>query len=195
MPIHPEKESLAPHRGTSRWFALLPTAVTVLVELTVWFITDSLAMLAGAGHLLMDLVIGVASTQKDTQQPAKHRSRLQSILLGCTAITLVLVFFHVAMRGPHRLLHPVPVDGTIGALTAPLGLLVSLIWLLGWSVPRNGRHRHADPVQWLGTLAAAAVCGGMLLAVTTGDHRIDTIAAIIVMILLLPRLLVLTLRH
>lgn len=198
MPTPPEKGSLTPQPGLTRWLALLPTAVTVAIELAVWIVADSLAMLAGGAHLLVDLVIGVASrlsaSQNDAPQRAKHRGRLQSILLGSTAIVLVFVFFQVVMRGPHRLLHPVAVDGAISALTAPLGLLISLIWL-GGAVPCNGCPRRANPARWVGTLAAATVCVGVLLVVATGDHRIDTIAALIVMILLLPRLLILTLRH
>lgn len=166
---------------TGGWPMVVLTASAAVAEMVGWVISDSQALLAGAAHLLLDLVPRALVLLSQRGRAARVAL---TILLGMFACLLLLVMFQVLMRGAHRMLHPAPVLAVWLVCLAPLGLAAAVArWRVRRrSMPSARRDSQLSMVAALGVgVAAAAVAGA-------GSARIDTVMAMLIAILLLPRL-------
>lgn len=199
MPTHFDHAASPPRRKRTRWLMLSLSAAAISAELTAWVLTDSLAMLAGAAHVLVDLATGLAPWSPSggkcvPDAVARRRDVRQTMLLGILACLLTYVFFQVMMRGPHRLLHPTDVDGVLLVLIAPIGLVASLACASVW-VRAGQTSMLSDAAQTLGLVTAIILCAAAVALMATGYDRLDTMVAIFVSFILLGRLLVYSLRN
>jgi cobalt-zinc-cadmium efflux system protein len=176
--------------------ALAITLVTALVGAVGAVVAGSLALLADLGHLLTDAGALAAAFVASVlaQRPANDRrtfglGRVEVLVAGINAITLVAVVVWVAVEGVGRLVEPVEVPGLPLLVVGALGLvgnLVSLAVLAGGD-RRNMNMRGAmlhvlgDALGSVGVLVAAAV---LLL---TGWPYADTVASLFIVALILPR--------
>ncbi|MFB9384131.1 cation diffusion facilitator family transporter [Pseudonocardia petroleophila] len=176
--------------------ALAITLLTAVVGAVGAVIVGSLALLADLGHLLTDAGALAAAFVASilAQRPANARrtfglGRVEVLVAGINAITLVAVVVWVAVEGVGRLVEPADVPGLPLLVVGALGLvgnLVSLVVLAGGD-RRNMNMRGAmlhvlgDALGSVGVLAAAVV---LLL---TGWPYADTVASLFIVALILPR--------
>ncbi|QJY47686.1 cation diffusion facilitator family transporter [Pseudonocardia broussonetiae] len=176
--------------------ALAITLVTAVVGAVGAVVAGSLALLADLGHLLTDAGALAAALVASilAQRPADARrtfglGRVEVLVAGINAITLVAVVVWVAVEGVQRLFDPAEVPGLPLLVVGALGLVGNLVSLavLSGGDRRNMNLRGAmlhvlgDALGSVGVLAAAAV---LLL---TGWPYADTAASLFIVALILPR--------
>lgn len=189
--------SLVGYRRGAMRLAWTLTGMVTLAEMVAWVVTDSLAMLAGAVHLPLDLVLSVRSmwVPRAVKVTGSWHARCCSAIKAVLSLTLfgllILAFFAVLLRGPHRLLHPLAVEGEALLWVAAGGLVASLI--CAYCTATNSLY--AAWSLWLGNICALSVCVLALLLITVHPHRLDAAVAIVTMVLLFPRLFLAAHHH
>ena len=175
-------------------FAL--TLAFFVVELVTGWITNSLALLSDAGHMLTDVVgLGMALAAVTVAQRASGSQhsfgtyRLEILAALGNAVLLFGVAGWVLYEAVQRFRDPPEVVGIPVLVVATLGLLVNLVAFLllrrGAEESINVRGAYlevlADALGSVGVIIAAAVL------VTTGWPYIDPIAAAGIGLFILPR--------
>jgi cobalt-zinc-cadmium efflux system protein len=192
----PERGSVS-HRHAPRLAAALGISLGILVaELLAGVASNSLALLADAGHVFAD-VSGMAFTLVAIKLAARPRSdertfglyRLEIVAAAANALLLLAIAAFVLYEAIRRLMSPPDVDAGIVALVAAGALLANLI-----SIRLLSSARHESlPVKGaylevLGdVLGAGAVLVAGLIILTTGWTQADAVASIIVAVLIIPR--------
>ena len=134
------------HGGARRLkLALGITTAIMLVEFVGGWWTNSLALLADAGHMLADagslLLAVLAIAQLERPVDARHsygRGRFPVLAAFVNGLLLLLVSAWIAIEAAARLVSPEPVDGLVLAGVALIGLFANLaaVALL------HGGHEH-----------------------------------------------------
>jgi cobalt-zinc-cadmium efflux system protein len=173
--------------GRALWGALVILAVFFVVELVGGILTNSLALVSDAAHLLTDVAaIGLALfAQWFAMKPASAaRSfgyrRVEILAALLNGFTLILVAIYIGVEAWHRLRNPPPVLGLPMIVVASLGLLAQIgaTVVLGRAQGENlnvrGAYVHAltDAVQSVGVVGAGAV----MLA--TGWFTVDPLVSV-----------------
>lgn len=175
------------------------TAVLVLLlafmagEVVVAFLAHSLALLSDAGHMLSDVGAVGASLWaiKLAARPARGSwtfgwKRAEILSAAANGITLLVVSGVVTFEAIRRLLDPPKADGGPILVVALIGVAVNLAatWILAKanrsSLNVEGAYKHlmTDLYGFIGTAIAAVVI------LTTGFHRADPIASLVVVVLM-----------
>ncbi len=152
-------------------------------------IGGSLALLSDAGHNLGDVLgIGAAwlASVLGKRRPAgrfTYGLRRSSILSALFNATLLLVITGgIAWEAIWRLLHPVPVGGTLVMIVAAIGIVVNgvtaLLFMSGAKDDLNLRGAFLHMLSDALTAAAVVVAG--LLITLTGWERIDPAISLLV---------------
>ena len=185
------------HRHAPRLAAALAISLGILVaELLAGVASNSLALLADAGHVFAD-VSGMAFTLVAIKLAARPRSdartfglyRLEIVAAAANALLLLAIAAFVLYEAVRRLMSPPEVDAGIVALVAAGALLANLISIRLLS---SGRHESLPVkgayLEVLGdVLGAGAVLVAGLIILTTGWTQADAVASIIVAVLIIPR--------
>ena len=185
------------HRHAPRLAAALAISLGILVaELLAGVASNSLALLADAGHVFAD-VSGMAFTLVAIKLAARPRSdartfglyRLEIVAAAANALLLLAIAAFVLYEAVRRLMSPPDVDAGIVALVAAGALLANLISIRLLS---SGRHESLPVkgayLEVLGdVLGAGAVLVAGLIILTTGWTQADAVASIIVAVLIIPR--------
>lgn len=193
------------HGGSSRTrliVALAITASVALIEVGGAVLTGSLTLLADAGHMLSDsigLVVALFATIV-ASRPATDRSTFgyrRAEVLGALLNSLLLlgIALFVGIEAVVRLTDPESnrVLGLPMLIVAAIGLVANLASL---SVLRGGKDASINMrgayLEVLGDLlgSAAAVVAATVIIVT-GFAPADSIASLLVAVLIVPRALVL----
>lgn len=179
--------------------ALLITAVVLVSGAVGAVLTGSLALLADLGHQITDVAALVAAWVASllAQRPPSARRTFglgRSEVLGAAvnALALLAVTVWVAVEGVERLVDPasapdVPglgllVFGAVGLL----GNLVSLAVLAGGD--RGNLNLRGAALHVLGdALGSVAVLAAAAVTLTTGWPHADTVASLVIVLILLPR--------
>ena len=163
-------------------------------EIVVALISGSLALFADAGHMVSDAgaIAGALWAIRLAARPAQGRwtfgfKRAEIVSASLNGITLVVVAVIIAIEGVERLVHPPDVEGTPVLVVALVGVVVNVAatWVLAkanrTSMNVEGAYRHilTDLYAFVGT----AVAG--LIIVLTGWTRADSIASLVVVMLML----------
>ncbi|MGD9530788.1 cation diffusion facilitator family transporter [Pseudonocardia sp.] len=159
-------------------------------------LTGSLALLADLSHLLTDagaLAAALVASYLAARPASLHRTyglgRVEVLVAGFNALTLIVVVSWVAVEAVARLFEPVAIPGlpllVIGALGL-VGNLIALAVLAGgdranMNIRGAALHVLGDALGSVGVLAAA----GVLLV--TGWPYADTVASLFIVALVLPR--------
>ena len=123
------------HTGSERRLlvALALIAVFMVVEVVAAFYSQSLALLADAGHMLTDTVsLGLAwAAIRISRRPADHlRSygydRVQVLAAFVNGVTLLAISVWIIVEAAMRLINPVTVQGEPMFVVAVLGLLANI---------------------------------------------------------------------
>ncbi|HJU80910.1 MAG TPA: cation diffusion facilitator family transporter [Acidimicrobiia bacterium] len=165
----------------------------MLVEIVGGIVTGSLALLSDAGHMGTDaLGLGLAmaaAMANRMQRPAGHTFGLYRLeILAALANTLLLLGLavYIIIESVGRLSAPTPIESGPMLAIALGGLVVNVIslrWLQGHSL--NITAARAEVVADL--TASAGVVVASLIVALTGWTQVDSVAALTVGILIVPR--------
>jgi cobalt-zinc-cadmium efflux system protein len=166
----------------------------LVFEVVMAFVGHSLALLADAGHMLTDAgALGASLLAiRLARRPAAGAwtfglKRTEVLSAQANGITLLVVSALVAFEAISRLIHPLAVTGGIVVAVAAVGVAVNVAatWVLARanraSINVRGAFAHivTDLYAFTGTLAAGIVI------IFTGFERADSIASLIVVMLML----------
>lgn len=176
--------------------AFLITTIYMIVEAVGGFLTNSLALIADAGHMLSDSVsLGIGFLAFTIGEKAADQfktygyKRFEILAAVFNGVTLVLIAGYIFYEAYHRFADPPNVASTGMLLIAVIGLLVNL--LVAWILMRGGDtkenlnlraaflHVLGDMLGSIGAIAAA------LLIMFFGWAWADPLASVIVAILVL----------
>ncbi len=166
----------------------------VAVEAFYGLVSNSVALLADAGHNLSDvlgllLAWGAATLSK--REPSAHFTfglRRSSILSAMfNAVFLLVAIGAIAFEAVQRLSDPRPVAGGIVMIVAAVGILVNGI--TAWLFARGGKQDLNIRGAYLHMAADAAVSAGVvvsgLLILQTGWLWLDPMTSLIVVAVIL----------
>jgi cobalt-zinc-cadmium efflux system protein len=179
------------HQGRLRW-ALVLTAAFFVAEVVGGVISNSLALLADAGHMFTDvgalaLSLFVAWFSRQPAAPEKTYGYLRLEILAAllNGAVLLLVSGLIVWEAIGRLQAPEPLQGTLMLGVAVGGLLINLISAAilhpvhSHSLNARGAYLHVlgDLLGSVGTVVAA------IIVRTTGWLTADPLASIVVTLL------------
>jgi cobalt-zinc-cadmium efflux system protein len=185
------------HRSANRralTLALLLTSGFMVVEVVGGFLTDSLALLADAGHMLSDAFsLGLAlfavwlAERPATPQRSFGYQRAEILAALANGLALVVVSVWIFIEAYGRLDDPPEVLGGWLLAIALVGLLVNLVaaFILrrgkeeSLNVSAAMRHVLADLAGSVGVIVAAVVI------LTTGWRYVDPLVSILIGLLVL----------
>lgn len=183
-----------------RLIATLSVTLTVfVVEVVAAFITDSLALLTDAGHMLTDVSVLVASTITAILMRRKPNStrtwgwaRLEVITAACGALVLLFVGIYALFEAGMRLFGNSEAeinDVRLLLFVGVLGLVANIISITILSSQRgdNMNMRAAFLEVMNDALGSVAVVASALVMLTTGWDQFDAIAGGIIALLMIPR--------
>lgn len=180
--------------------ALGLTSTVLVAEVAAGLLTGSLALLADAGHMLVDslglataLIAARLSSRAATDRATWGLRRAEVIGAALQAGALSVVGVSVAIEAVDNLTAPHRVEGTGMLLMGVVGLLANLAAL---GVLSGGRDTSlnmraaflevlGDALGSLGVIAAAGVIAA------TGWQRADAVASLLIVALIVPRALIL----
>ncbi len=168
----------------------------MIIEVIGGLLTNSLALLADAGHMLSDSIsLGIALLAFTLGERAANFSktygykRFEILAAVLNGVTLVLVALYIFYEAIQRFQHPPEVASTGMFIIASIGLLVNILvaWIMfrGGDVEENlnmrGAYLHviSDMLGSIGAVAAA------LLIMFFGWGWADPLASVIVAALVL----------
>lgn len=175
---------------------LLVTGSVVVVEAIGAWLSGSLALLADAGHMLTDaagIVIAllaslIASRPVDPRRTfGYHRAEIFAAVLN--ALVLLVVCGYLAYAGTRRLFDPVSIDAGQMLVFAAVGLVANLVSmaLLMSRRDRSLNMKGAYLEVLSDALGSVAAIAAGILVLTTGFERADSIASLLIAVMVLPR--------
>lgn len=188
--------------GASKTRLLIAFCITFLVfiaEIIGAIITGSLALMVDAVHMLTD-VIGLAlalSAAQLMQRPPSDRhtwglKRAEILGALAQAALLLAVGIYALVEGVKRLFDPPEITSNLLLLFGIIGLvanIISLLVLMGGSKQRNLNMKAALLEVANDALGSVAVIVSAVLIWAFGWERADSIAAILIALLIIPRTL------
>lgn len=175
---------------------LLVTLTVAVVELVGAFLSGSLALFADAGHMFTDsaaIVVALSASYVATlpASPRRtfgyHRAEILAALIN--AVVLLGVCGYLAYAGVSRLFDPVHVDAGQMLVFATVGLLANLVSIALLTARRGeSLNMRGAFLEVLGdALGSAAAIASGLVVLATGFDRADSIASLVIAVLILPR--------
>ena len=177
-------------------FVLAITVVVVVVQVIGALVTDSLALLADAGHMFTD-VAGVSlaliavsfAARPATPERTFGYYRVEILAAVANAALLIAVAVFIFWQAWQRWSDPPDVEGGLMLVFAVVGLVANLAGLF---VLRRGARDSLNVrgayLEVLGdTLGSAAVIVAAIVIATTDWTRADVVASVLVALMILPR--------
>lgn len=172
------------------------TAFYLVVEVVGGILTNSLALLADAGHMLTDVAgTGLALLAiKFARRPASPKRtygyyRAEILAALANAVVLIVVSLYVLYEAYRRFREPPEVQSGAMLLVAGIGLCVNLIgvWLLrsGSSESLNLKGAYFEVLSDALTSIGVIVAGIIML--TTGWYYADPLVSAAIGLFILPR--------
>ena len=173
--------------------ALGLTLLFALVEVITGFVSNSLALISDAGHMVTDAAaLGLALlAQMIAKRPPSARHsfgfvRAEALAAFVNCLVMLALVAWIGWEAMQRLLHPEPVQGGIVLVVAALGASINI--LVAWILSRNNDsiNTRAALVNVMGDLlgSLAAIAAGGIIYVT-GWVQADPILSIFVALLIL----------
>ena len=175
---------------------LLVTTAVIAVEVVGAWLSGSLALLADAGHMVTDaaaVALALSASYVATLPPTSkrtfglHRAEILAALVN--AMLLLLVCGYLAYAGVRRLFDPVDIDATSMLLFAAIGLAANAASLAILTRRRNqSLNMRGAYLEVLSDLlgSVAVIIAGVVVAIS-GYTRADSIASLLIAMLILPR--------
>jgi cobalt-zinc-cadmium efflux system protein len=172
------------------------SATILLAEVVGAVVTGSLALLVDAGHMVVDtggLAIGLAAVRLARRSPTSRRTWgwQRAEVLGATAQAAILlaVGVYVLISAVQRLFVPAEIPALPLLVFGVVGLVGNLValWVLMRASGEGFTSRAARLEVLNDTLGSVAVIIAAVVVWTTGWERADSVAAILIGLLILPR--------
>ncbi|WP_407840455.1 cation diffusion facilitator family transporter [Streptomyces sp. DSM 116496] len=178
-----------------RWLGIALGLITgfMAIEVVIGVLAHSLALISDAAHMLTDAVSIVLAliAMRLAARPARGGftyglKRAEILSAQANGLTLLLLAVWLAYEAVRRLLDPPPVEGGLVLVTALAGIVVNIAaaWCISkanrTSLAVEGAYQHIlnDLFAFIGT----AVAG--LIVLTTGFRQADSIASLVVVVLM-----------
>ena len=169
--------------------ALSITVVMMIAEVIGGLLSNSLALLSDAGHMLTDNLALLLSffAMKFATMPATDRRtfgfyRLEILAALINGIILVLISIYIIYEAYLRFLHPQPVQGMLMLVVAIIGLVVNIIGAMVLT-----KHSHANLnirgayLHIIGdALSSVGVVIGGVVILFTGWYLIDPLLSVLI---------------
>lgn len=195
---HTHGDHAAGRAGDRRrlWLVLTVTVSVMVLEVIGGLLTDSLALLADAGHMATDaaavvLALGASYVASLRAGPRStfglHRAEILAALLN--AVVLLVVCSYLIYAGVSRLGSPATVDAAPMIAFAVVGLVANATSMLVLSRSETGSLN----LRGAATEVLADLIGSVLTVIAgvvvllTGFERADPIATLLIAALILPR--------
>ena len=186
----------APEGGQKKdlLIALSITVLMMVVEVIGGLLSNSLALLSDAGHMLTDNLALLLSffALKFAAMPATERKtfgfyRLEILAALLNGIALVLLSLYIMYQAYQRMIHPQPVAGMLMLVVALIGLAANVIGALFLF-----KHSHANLnirgayLHIVGdALSSVGVVIGGIVILYTGWYLIDPILSIMISLVII----------
>ena len=170
------------------------TAVVMIAEIIGGILSNSLALLSDAGHMLTDiLALGLTIVaMKFAQKPPTASKtfgfyRLEILAAFFNGILLLVISFYIFYEAYHRLVHPEEIKGLFMLVVAAIGLLANGlgIVILKKSALRNLNVKSAFFHMVGDTISSVGVIVGGLVILYTGWYIVDSLIGIFIGMLIL----------
>jgi cobalt-zinc-cadmium efflux system protein len=173
--------------------ALGLTLLFALVEVVTGFMSNSLALISDAGHMVTDAAaLGLALlAQLIAKRPPSARHsfgfvRAEALAAFVNSLAMLCLVAWIVYEAAHRLASPQPVQGFTVLVVAGIGAAINI--LVAWVLSRDEQNinTRAALVNVLGDLlgSLAAIAAGAIIYFT-GWVRIDPLLSIFVSLLIL----------
>jgi cobalt-zinc-cadmium efflux system protein len=174
-------------------FALVLTLSFAVVEVTAGVISNSLALISDAGHMVTDAAsLGLALlAQLIAKRPpsARHSfgfGRAEALAAFVNGLAMLAVVAWILFEAAQRFATPTPVQGATVFIVAGIGLAINLgvAWLLARD--QASMNTRAALVHVMGDIlgSIAALAAGAVIYLT-GWMRIDPLLSVLVSLLIL----------
>jgi len=180
--------------GSRLLWVLVVTAVFMVAEVVGGLISNSLALLADAGHMFTDVAalgLSVFAMRLAKAPPTAKRTfgyvRLEILAALVNGAALLVISGFIFVEAWHRLREPVVIDGVVMLVVATLGLGVNA---LGASLLHGHAHDNLNVrgayLHVIGDLlgSVGAILAGVVV-LTTGWSPIDPIISAVIGLLIL----------
>jgi len=174
--------------------ALSITFLMMVVEVIGGLLSNSLALLSDAGHMLTDNLALLLSLFALTfaSMPATERKtfgfyRLEILAAFVNGVVLVLISIYILYQAYFRIIHPQPVQGGLMLVVAVIGLVANIIGALflfkhsHTSLNIRGAYLHilGDALSSVGV-----VIGGVII-MNTGWYLIDPVLSVLISLVII----------
>lgn len=174
-------------------FAMGLTLLFALIEVITGFLSNSLALISDAGHMVTDAAaLGLALlAQLVAKRPPSSRHsfgfvRAEALAAFVNSLAMLALVAWIVYEASQRLMHPQAVQGGIVLVVATIGAGINI--LVAWVLSRDTQsiNTRAALVNVMGDLlgSVAAIAAGAIIYFT-GWVRIDPILSIFVSLLIL----------
>jgi len=195
MHVHASHAPIGPSRGRRRaeerrglLKALALTSTILVAEVVGGFISNSLALLADAGHMLTDalaLALAYLALGLATRPATPHKTygwyRLEILAALTNGVTLVVISLFIFWEAYERFMDPPEVATGMMLVIATVGLVANALGLRflsghGGSLNLRGAYLHV-----LGDLLSSVgvIIGGVVMWIT-GNFLIDPLLSVII---------------
>jgi cobalt-zinc-cadmium efflux system protein len=174
--------------------ALSITAIVMIAEIIGGLLSNSLALLSDAGHMLTDILalsLSLAAMKFAQKPPTPSKTfgfhRLEILAAFFNGMLLFFISFYIFYEAYHRLLHPEEIKGLFMLVVACIGLLANGagIMLLRKSAHTSLNVKSAFLHIVGDTISSGGVIVGGLLILYTGWYLVDPLISIFIGILIL----------
>jgi len=192
---HAQGTATGRHRRKLVWVVCITLGV-VVVQVAGALLSGSLALLADAGHMLSDaagVFIALMAAWIATQPPTDKRTygyqRAEVLAALLNAVVLVVIAVVIFTEAIRRLGQTPEIQTGTMLLAATAGAMANLVCLL---ILQGGRKESLNVrgayLEVLGDLlgSVAVITAGVVIAVT-GYTQADTVASVLIAVLILPR--------
>ncbi|MBQ5940128.1 cation diffusion facilitator family transporter [Massilia sp. AB1] len=173
--------------------ALGLTLLFAVIEVVTGFISNSLALISDAGHMVTDAAaLGLALlAQLIAKRPPSARHsfgfvRAEALAAFVNSLAMLALVGWIGWEAAQRLMHPEPVQGGVVLVVATIGAAINLV--VAWVLSRDTQsiNTRAALVNVMGDLlgSVAAIAAGVVIYYTNW-YRIDPILSIFVCLLIL----------
>lgn len=174
-------------------WALGLTLFFALIEVVFGFLSNSLALISDAGHMVTDsaalglaLLAQIIAKRPPTPKHSFGFGRSEALAAFVNGLVMLGVIVWISVEAIQRLQQPEPVKGGTVILVASIGLIINIVvaWVL--SHDKESMNTQAALIHVMGDLlgSIAAIISGIIISYS-GWMAIDPILSIFVALLIL----------
>jgi cobalt-zinc-cadmium efflux system protein len=192
---HDHKHARTGNETRLKW-ALVLTAIFLVAEAVAGFLTNSLALLSDAAHMLTDvaalamslIAMWIAARPPDTRRSYGYH-RFEILAASINASALFVVAAYILYEAYERFRKPPEVQSGAMLIVAVLGLVVNIVSMRILSGGKEGslNVKGAYLEVWSDMLGSIGVIAAALIIRFTGWSRVDPLIAVLIGLWVLPR--------